>query len=194
MTHSTDIKTLARWLAADFSNHEQAYANPPFFAHIRVCIRPLPPEILDGTSLFLEQAYQYALNTPYRLRVFKLEIVEDRIELYHYSVKDKEKYYGASRDLDRLQTLSVEQLEPMPGCDMDVIWTGKSFQGKIKPGKGCIVVRNDRETYLDNSFDVSEDKLISFDRGLDPITDEQVWGSVAGPFEFERRTSFADEV
>jgi hypothetical protein len=194
MTHSTDIKTLARWLAADFSNHEQAYANPPFFAHIRVCIRPLSPEILGGTSLFLEQAYQYALNTPYRLRVFKLEVVDDRIELYHYSVKDKEKYYGASRDLDRLETLSIEQLEPMPGCDMDVIWTGNSFQGKIKPGKGCIVVRNDRETYLDNSFDISEDKLISFDRGLDPITDEQVWGSVAGPFEFERKTNFADEV
>jgi hypothetical protein len=121
-------------------------------------------------------------------------VVDDRIELYHYSVKDKEKYYGASRDLDRLETLSIEQLEPMPGCDMDVIWTGNSFQGKIKPGKGCIVVRNDRETYLDNSFDISEDKLISFDRGLDPITDEQVWGSVAGPFEFERKTNFADEV
>jgi hypothetical protein len=82
----------------------------------------------------------------------------------------------------------------MPGCDMDVIWTGNSFQGKIKPGKGCVVVRNDRETYLDNSFDISEDKLISFDRGLDPITDEQVWGSVAGPFEFERKTSFANEL
>jgi hypothetical protein len=194
MTHSTDIKTLARWLAADFSNHEQAYANPPFFAHIRVCIRPLSPKILGGTSLFLEQAYQYALNAPYRLRVFKLEAVDDQIELYHYSVKDKEKYYGASRDLARLETLSIEQLEPMPGCDMDVIWTGNSFQGKIKPGKGCVVVRNDRETYLDNSFDISEDKLISFDRGLDPITDEQVWGSVAGPFEFERKTSFANEL
>ncbi|MFM7907418.1 MAG: chorismate-binding protein, partial [Microcystis sp.] len=26
MTHSTDIKTLARWMAADFSNQEQAFA------------------------------------------------------------------------------------------------------------------------------------------------------------------------
>jgi hypothetical protein len=194
MSHSTDIKSLARWLAADFSNFEQVCANPPFFAHIRVCIRPLSPELLDGTSLFLEQAYDFALHTPYRLRVFKLAVVDDRIELYHFSVKDKEKYYGASRDLDRLQTLTIEQLEPMPGCDMDVVWTGNSFQGKIKPGKACIVVRDNKETYLDNSFDVGEEKLISFDRGLDPITDEQVWGSVAGPFEFKRKTSFADEI
>ncbi len=194
MTHSTDIQTLTRLLAADFSNQDQAYANPPFFAHIRVCIRPLPPKVLDGTSLFLEQAYDFALNTPYRLRVFKLEVVDDRIELQHFTVKDKEKYYGASRDLKRLQTLTAEELELMSGCDMDVIWTGNSFQGTIKPGKACIVVRNEKESYLDNSFEVNEEKLVSFDRGFDPITDEQVWGSVAGPFEFTRKISFADEV
>jgi hypothetical protein len=190
----SDLKTLARWLAADFSNQEQAYANPPFFAHIRVCIRPLPSDLLDGVSLFLEQAYDFALNTPYRLRVFKLDGGQDGIELRHFSVKDQEKYYGASRDRARLQNLTLEQLEAMPGCDMDVIWTGNSFQGKIKPGKGCIVVRNGKESYLDNSFEVDETKLVSFDRGLDPTTDEQLWGSVAGPFEFSRRTSFAAEV
>jgi hypothetical protein len=194
MTHSTDVQTLTRLLAADFSNQDQAYANPPFFAHIRVCIRPLSPEVLGGTSLFLEQAYDFALDTPYRLRVFKLEVVDDRIELQHFTVKDKEKYYGASRDLKRLQTLTAEELELMSGCDMDVIWTGNSFQGTIKPGKACIVVRNEKESYLDNSFEVNEEKLVSFDRGFDPITDEQVWGSVAGPFEFTRKISFADEV
>jgi len=56
MTHSLDIKTLARWMASDFSNQAQAYANPPFFAHIRVCMRPLSEDLLAKTSLFLEQA------------------------------------------------------------------------------------------------------------------------------------------
>ena len=41
MTHSTDIVTLARWMAADFSNQAQVFENPAFFAHIRVCMRPL---------------------------------------------------------------------------------------------------------------------------------------------------------
>jgi hypothetical protein len=49
-------------------------------------------------------------------------------------------------------------------------------------------------TYLDNSFEISERGLISVDRGLDPETDQLVWGSIAGPFEFVRRTSFAEEV
>ena len=194
MTHSTDINTLVRWMAADFSNQEQAFENPPFFAHIRVCMRPLPWSLLSGTSLFLEQAYDFMLNTPYRLRVFKLSVVDNRIELENYTVKDQEKFYGASRNLERLQELKADQLEKLLGCDMIVEWTGNSFKGYIKPGEACIVVRKGKETYLDNSFEIDEKKLISYDRGLDPQTDEQVWGSVAGPFHFTRWTSFADEV
>ena len=194
MSHSTDLTTLARWMSADFSNHEQAYANPPFFAHIRVCIRPLPLSIFPEPSLFLEQAYDFMLNQPYRLRVFKFNIIEGRIELENYKVKQEESFFGASRDLGKLSNLTPDHLEKMPGCDMFVDWTGNSFKGWVKPGKNCIVVRNEKTTYLDNSFEIDEDKLISVDRGLDPETDELVWGSIAGPFHFQRKTSFADEV
>ena len=194
MTHSTDIKTLTQWMAADFSNQEQAYANPPFFAHIRVCMRPLPYSLLEGMSLFLEQAYDFMLNKPYRLRVFTLKVVDEHIELEHYKLIDEEKFYGASRNQKKLQELTLDDLEKMEGCDMIVKWTGNSFQGDIKPGKACIVVRNGKESYLDNSFEISPEKLISFDRGRDPQTDELVWGSVAGAFHFQPTQSFADEV
>lgn len=194
MSHETDIKRLASWMAADFTNQEQAWANPPLFAHIRVCMRPLPLSLLEGPSLFLEQAYDFMLNTPYRLRVLKFAIVGDRIELENYKVKDEEEFFGASRDLNRLQKLTSDRIEKMEGCDMFVDWTGSSFKGYIKPGKNCIVVRNEKTTYLDNSFEVDEHKLISIDRGLDPETDELVWGSLAGAFEFTRKQSYADEV
>ncbi|MGL5794207.1 MAG: chromophore lyase CpcT/CpeT [Waterburya sp.] len=194
MTHSQDVTNLARWMASDFSNQEQAYANPPFFAHIRVCMRPLPYDLLDGTSLFLEQAYDFMLNQPYRLRIIKLNVVGDRLELENYKVKEQEKFFGASRNLDLLQTLTADQIEKMTGCDMDVTWTGNSFKGEIKPGKACIVERKGKVTYLDNSFEIDGQKLVSYDRGRDPETDELVWGSVAGPFEFFPVASFADEV
>ncbi len=194
MTNSQDITTLARWMASDFSNQEQAYANPPFFAHIRVCMRPLPLDFLDGISLFLEQAYDFMLNRPYRLRVIKLSLVDDRIELENYKVKDAEKFYGASRDRDLLNNLTPDLIEKMSGCDMDVEWTGTYFKGQIKPGKACIVERQGKITYLDNSFEIDANKLISYDRGRDPETDELVWGSIAGPFHFEPVCSFADEV
>ncbi len=194
MTHSQDVTTLARWMASDFSNQAQAYANPPFFAHIRVCMRPLPDDLLDGTSLFLEQAYDFMLNQPYRLRVIKLKVVGDRLELENYKVKEQEKFFGASRDLDLLNILTGDLIEKMEGCDMDVTWTGSSFQGEIKPGKACIVERQGKITYLDNSFEITNNKLISYDRGRDPDTNELIWGSVAGPFEFTPLQSFAEEV
>jgi hypothetical protein len=193
-THPTDIRTLARWMSADFSNQAQAFENPPFYAHIRVCMRPLSTSLFSGTSLFLEQAYDFMLNQPYRLRVFKLSIVDGRIELENYKIQDEQEFYGASRNLEKLKQLTPDRLEKMSGCDMIVDWTGTSFKGQIKPGKNCIIVRKDKTTYLDNSFEVDEHKLISIDRGLDPETDELIWGSIAGPFQFVRWSSFADEV
>lgn len=194
MTHSTDIKTLAQWMAADFSNQEQAFENPPMYAHIRVCMRPLPLSLLDGVSFFVEQAYDYMLNNPYRVRVLKLTQSGDRIEIENYTVKDENKFFGASRNPERLQTLQLDQLEKLPGCNMIVEWTGHSFKGQVEPGKACMVVRKGKETYLDSSFEIDQDKFISLDRGRDPETDEHVWGSVAGPFYFVRWASFADEV
>jgi len=194
MTHSTDIVTLARWMAADFSNQEQAFENPPFFAHIRVCMRPLALELLSGVSFYVEQAYDYMLNDPYRVRVLKLIDAGDRIEIENYTVKQEEQFYGAARDLKHLTTLASAHLEKLPGCNMIVEWTGHSFKGHVEPGKGCIVTRKGKKTYLDSEFEIDQDKFISLDRGRDPETDDHVWGSVAGPFHFVRWNSFADEV
>lgn len=194
MTHSKDIATLARWMAADFSNQEQAFENPPLYAHIRVCIRPLPLELLSGVSLFLEQAYDYMLSQPYRMRVMKLIEAENHIVIEHYNLKEEQKFYGASRNLELLKSLSVEHLAKMPGCNMIVEWTGNSFKGRVEPGKGCIVVRNGKNTYLDNEFEIDTEKFLSLDRGRDMETDERLWGSIAGPFHFVRWSNFADEV
>ncbi|MBF2090500.1 MAG: chromophore lyase CpcT/CpeT [Synechococcales cyanobacterium K44_A2020_017] len=194
MTHSTDIKTLARWMAADFSNQPQAFENPPFFAHIRVCMRPLPPEQLSGMSFLVEQAYDINLNAPYRLRVLKLLDMGDHIEIENYLVEDQEKLFNASRHPERLKDLTSDRLQKMPGCNMVVHWTGTSFKGVVEPGKACMVERKGQLTYLDSEFEIDADRFISLDRGRDPNTDEHLWGSIAGPFHFVRWASFADEV
>lgn len=194
MTHSTDITTLARWMAADFSNQQQAFDNPPFFAHIRVCMRPLPLELLSGVSFYIEQAYDFTLNNPYRVRVLKLMVVGDRIEIENYTVKEEQQFYGASRQKERLNALTAAHLEKLPGCNMLVEWTGSAFKGVVEPGKSCIVFRKDTKTYLDSEFEIDQDKFISLDRGRDVETDEHIWGSVAGAFEFVRKASFEGEV
>jgi CpeT/CpcT family (DUF1001) len=194
MAHSTDVVKLTRWMAADFSNQPQAIENPPFFAHIQVCMRPLPKGFQSGISLYLEQAYYYQLHLPYRVRVLHFIARENDVLLENYRVKDEEKFLGAARDRAKLLTLTPDDLEPMGGCDIIVQWTGDSFCGKVEPGKKCLVVRNGLNTYLDNEFIVTEDHMTSYDRGRDPETDALLWGSVAGPFEFDKVNRFEDEV
>ncbi|MCJ8283741.1 MAG: chromophore lyase CpcT/CpeT [Rivularia sp. ALOHA_DT_140] len=194
MSNSTDIATLARWMASDFSNQQQAFDNPPFFAHIRVCMRPLPLDLLSGVSLYVEQAYDFMLKNPYRVVVYKLVDAGDHIELENYKIKNAEKFYGASRELERLKALKQDDLEKLSGCNFIVKWTGHSFKGYVETGKGCIVFRKGKNTYLESDFEIDEEKFFSRDIGRDLETDEQIWGSVAGPFNFFPLESFADEV
>lgn len=194
MSHATDVLTLARWMAADFSNQAQAFENPPFFAHIRVCMRPLLPGIVPGLGLYVEQAYDYLLSVPYRVRVLGLVALADHIAIQNYTLKDEKKFYGSARDPQRLQELTAADLELLPGCNMIVAWTGHSFQGQVEPGKACTVIRKGKTTYLDSTFEIDPEKFISHDRGRDPETDEHIWGSVAGPFYFTRTKSFAAEI
>ncbi len=194
MSHATDISTLLKWMAADFSNQAQAIENPPFFAHIRVCMRPAPSNVLSGSCLYLEQAYDFMLGQPYRVRMLHFLPQDDHILLENYTFKDQDTVIGAARDQQKLATIEAGQLEKMPGCDMTVRWTGQSFVGKVVPGKNCMVVRKGKTSYLDNEFEITDHKLVSYDRGRDPETDELLWGSIAGPFEFEKRQRFDHEV
>ena len=134
-------------MAADFSNQAQAIENPPFFAHIRVCMRPLPSSFLSGNCLYLEQAYDFMLGQPYRVRVLRFLLQDEHILLENYTFKEQDAVIGAARDSDKLGSLSEEHIEKMPGCDMTVRWTGHSFIGKVVPGKNCIVVRKGKTSY-----------------------------------------------
>ncbi len=194
MTHATDIHTLARWMAADFSNQQQAFDNPPLFAHIRVCMRPLPRAIFDGTGFYLEQAYDFQLKQPYRARGMKLVAQNDHILIENYTLKAAETFYGASRDPQQLARLTPDQFQRTAGCNMIVHWTGHSFKGAVEPGNACMVERNGRLTYLDSEFEIDANQFVSWDRGRDPDTHEHLWGSLAGPFLFKRKASFAHEV
>ncbi|TAD77160.1 MAG: chorismate-binding protein [Oscillatoriales cyanobacterium] len=191
---TADLVTLAQWMASDFSNQAQAFENPPFFAHIRVCMRPLSIALLGGISLYVEQAYDYMLNQPYRVRVLKLTTVDDRIVIENYGVKNEQEFFGASRQPERLQTLTADRLEKLCHCNFLVDRVGEVFKGEVEPGKACMVTRKGKETYLDSQFEISANRFISWDRGRDPETDEHLWGAVAGPFDFVKVASFADEV
>ncbi|AGY60523.1 chromophore lyase CpcT/CpeT [Gloeobacter kilaueensis] len=195
---ANNLITLTSWLAGDFSNREQAWAAPAFFAHIRLCMRPLPWHVFEGYGLYSEQADDYDWAHPYRVVVLHLVEQADSgiIECRNYALKDVAAYYGACREPDRarLHALNLDQMEAMPGCTFLFRREDDHFLGRVKPGKGCRVRRRGQDTYLDGEAKVSAEYYESIDRGRDLETDEQVWGSVSGPFHFAKQVDFAHEV
>ncbi|MFN3926082.1 MAG: chromophore lyase CpcT/CpeT [Pseudanabaenaceae cyanobacterium] len=186
---------LAQWLAGDFSNWEQAIENPPFFAHVRVCMRPLPvPPTPTGVWLYVEQAYDYELHIPYRTAVLHLQEQGADLVIVNYKLKNPQAYFGSARQPDRLAQITIHDLEQQCGCNMLIQHKGNEFTGVIEPGKKCCVQRKGRDTYLHSEFTVGADFFRSWDQGFDLVTNERVWGAIAGAFEFRKRSSFANEV
>ena len=54
--------------------------------------------------------------------------------------------------------------------------------------------RDGKLTYLVSEVDVDQENWISRDRGFDPNTDEQIWGSEHGLLRFKRIKFFSDEI
>ncbi|WP_218080327.1 chromophore lyase CpcT/CpeT [Anthocerotibacter panamensis] len=188
------VLTLARWMAGDFSNRVQAFREPAFFSQIRVCHRPLPYDLFKGISFYVEQAYDVFLDTPYRVRVLHFVPQEDAVLIENYVLNDPQPFIGAAREPHRLQQLTRDNLEQLVGCSMILREMNGVFCGSIEPGKGCKVVRKGQDSYLVSEVEVHNGKFFSYDRGFDPNTDQQLWGSYAGRFEFDQWSDFSLEV
>ncbi|MDY6786281.1 MAG: chromophore lyase CpcT/CpeT [Cyanobacteriota bacterium] len=189
-----NLVTLARWMAGDFSNAQQAYDNSKDYAHIHVLFRPLAFEFFSGIGLYSEQVYDYDLWQPYRQGVHRLIDWGDRVYIENYSLNNALYYAGAARELSILKTITPDDIERREGCSMIFERDGDRFSGRVEPGNRCLIEKKGCQTYLDSHVEISEATWVSLDRGLDIETHQQVWGSTYGPLKFEKKESFADEV
>ena len=191
---SQEMVTLACWMAGDFSNQKQAFANPKLYAHIHVFWRPLPFDFFQGIGFYSEQVYDYDLWSPYRQGVHRFVEAGDRIYIENYGLKDPMLHAGAARELDILQTITRDSIQRRYNCSM-IFWReGELFRGAVEPGNQCLINRNGCQTYLVSDVEITERTWVSLDKGMHIKTGEQVWGSKDGPLRFEKQQSFADEV
>ena len=191
---SSDLITLAQWMAGDFSNLKQAQENAKDYAHIHVLFRPLSFEFFGGIGMYSEQVYDYDLWQPYRQGIHRLIDQDNQIYIENYSLKNPMYYAGSARDLNILKTITPECIERRYHCSMIFKREGDRFIGGVEPGNRCLIEKNGCQTYLDSFVEITETTWVSLDRGLDVNTHQQVWGSNFGPLRFEKSQSFAHEV
>lgn len=188
------LHSLASCMAGDFSNQKQAFADSKNYAHIRIFFRPLPWNFFSGIGFYSEQVYDYDLWNPYRQGVHKLVDKGEKIYIENYSLTDGLLYAGAGHSREILLTITPENINRRYNCSM-VFWREKNlFRGSVEPGNKCLITRKGQETYLVSDVELTEETWVSWDRGMDIETNEQVWGSAIGPLKFEKRQSFAGEL
>ncbi|MFM9109907.1 MAG: chromophore lyase CpcT/CpeT [Prochlorococcaceae cyanobacterium] len=183
---------LLQLLSGGFSNQSQAFDNPPLYAHILVTFRPLP-QLAPG-SLLLEQAYALDPSSPYRIRVLRVEQQEGQLLIHNQALNEDQRFWGAVQDADRRRSIGSADLRPLEGCTYLVRQQGEGFVGEVEPGCRCLVERKGRTAYLVSSLELWPGGMRTIDRGHDPQTHEQLWGSLAGAFEFERTHDYSEEL
>lgn len=187
------LRTLAQWIAGEFSNKKQCFVDPKLFAHIHVFFRPLSWNFFEGIGFYSEQVYDYNMWTPYRQGVHKFIQKEDEIYIENYSLIDPMLYAGSGHNRSILETIKPNVIERRCNCSMVFNKKNETFFGRVE-GNKCLIPKKDKLTYLVSEVQLTSSTFVSLDRGMDVDTNEQIWGSTEGPLCFEKIQNFADEL
>lgn len=190
---STNLDKFANFISGEWSNKAQAQEFPSLWSHIQVCFRPLKYEFLNGYSFYVESAYNYCLDQPYKSGVMFIEENGELIQTKNYAIIGPEDFWFGSYDPTLLKDLTFERLIPLSeGCNtiFNFDEVNEVFTGKTRIGKNCFIPKNGKKTYLDSTFILEEGKYQSVDIGRDIENDQQIWGSKDGPFCFKKKQYF----
>ena len=154
-----------------FENKRQAYRNPSRFAYVRIVHSDI-----DGNLIYGEQAYKHSLNAPYRKFVLEPVIDDGRLVVKNYRIT------APKPNLE----LSHDDLTYCDGCDILFNMVDDVFVGSSE-GCDCLVNRRGKVSYFTTKAKVGINYYHVIDRGFDPITKKQMWGTEYGPFEFTKQ-------
>ncbi|NJR41071.1 MAG: hypothetical protein HC781_22315 [Leptolyngbyaceae cyanobacterium CSU_1_4] len=181
-------------MAGEFDNQPQARDQPAWFVHLRLWYRPLPMRIEGNLAFFAEQANALTPDRPYRQRIAVLTEASGTLQVQYLAFKQPEKFLGAGANPGLLKSLSLEDLENLPGCRLNVSEEAGKFKATPQPGEPCYFQYNGATRQVVLGFEVSAGKFWSYDRGVDPETGQGLWGALMGAYEFHQCEVFAREL
>ena len=188
-SHEGELEQLVTMMSGSFSSAAQAAEDERFF-DIHLQIRRVWPEREDGYWLYVEQAAASSLDKPYRQRFYRVYETEPGWFVSAvYEMDEPLRFAGAHADLSLIGELTPEQLSIKAGCELALT---------LDDEEGAFVGETDWETcpsqlrgarFATSEVTISESRLESWDRGWD-AAGEQVWGSEAGAYRFDKLESW----
>jgi CpeT protein len=178
---SVQVRTIRHWLAGTYSNRQQAMAEPVWFIPVTLWYVPVDGLFPEGVGFFTEQVNEHTPDQPYRTRVLRL--MENPLRFENYRLQDQAAWAGASKDPERLSSLTSEHLELLSGCTIYLEQKDNRYLGTMKEGQGCRL-SPDSTSCIQIEFELTDTAFITLDRGFDLTTNAQVWGSKGGPYHY----------
>lgn len=203
MTLSPELIALASYLAGEFDNREQAFAEPAWYVHLRLWMRPVQLFTEDSITLFAEQANIVNLNKPYRPRILRIQrsdsSMDESLRVYYYMLKDPDQVRGAGCQPGLLNTLTSDQMELLPNCTLAVQVQKLSpdayhFSTLPVTDDSCRFTFQGATYQVFLGFKAQQQEFLSYDKGIDPNTGKATWGALLGPYRFTKRQDFSAEL
>tara|TARA_B100000073_G_C23423206_1_gene448138 strand:+ start:41 stop:577 length:537 start_codon:yes stop_codon:yes gene_type:complete len=165
------IENFKEYFAGTYNNGNQAFARPLLWSAIHLIHKQIDDNWFYGEQQNILQEKPY--------RQFVIEVIEsgDKIITKNYKL-DNEKHYHL-RNMDSI----FDSLTYVKNCDRIFTFEDGKYISKMT-SCDCIVEWEGQKTYVENSSILSESEYHIYDKGYSVDTDEYVWGSRHGHYEF----------
>lgn len=194
MPHAPELLILANYLTGEFTNQEQALAEPAWYVHLHLWHRPIVGLFSEGITFFAEQANVLKLDQPYRQRLLQLKEVASNplhIQVQYYKILIPTDFRGAGANPALLDNLTLEQVELLPDCVLDVTISQPSFpdyyfEALPTSDRPCSFSYENKTYQVQLGFATSLGHFFSYDKGLNPLTGKAIWGAILGAYRFTK--------
>ncbi len=189
--------TLAHYMAGEFENKAQSLENPAWFVHLHLWQRPVFLFNDNSITFYVEQANIVKLDYPYRPRIIRL-CWHDQLQLIqvkYYMLKNPENVRGGGKNPQFLTSLTPEDVEFLPNCTLNVKSTeldadNYHFITEPATAEKCTFNYQDNTYQVELGFMATSTEFKTYDKGINPTTQEALWGALMGPYIFTKIQNF----
>lgn len=198
----SELNALGQYLAGEFDNREQSLAEPAWYVSLKLWQRPISLFDTDSLTLFVEQANMATLAQPYRQRIIRLGYNPNnsqQLQARYYMLKNRDATIGGGSDRSLVKFLTEADVEFLPSCTLNIRVEelgSNSYRFSTTPASDnpCSFNYGGSSFQVFLGFEVSAAELKTYDRGIDPVSGKSIWGALMGPFCFQKRQDFANEL
>jgi CpeT protein len=155
------IDQFCEYFEGIFNNKQQAFSHPTKFAMIELL------HIAYSKYKFRCTQRYYSDKREYRNTIISVYEQDSQILVKNFKEENRE----------------TGELTYLSGCDILFERIGDEFHGK-NLCKECFVTWSEKETYLQTQSILGNGYYHVIDKGYDINTDEHIWGSFHGQFQF----------